>query len=179
MIRDRNKLAERVNAALVKNGLKPLAEPWPVVWERMRRGGLGSATSVDGRRIVKISEKLCNTRNPKPAERTYMHELIHHALSTQEIRELHGDNFRRVAFTLGLRDYGDNTWRWKQTCPVCGSWVKLHTKEKRRVCWKCPSKKTVKRGKLFEVTILERPLMRISKIFELKRETSASRKRDD
>ena len=164
---NKDKQVRQVNRALENHGLKPLAQPWHIKWVKFRGHTLGKATSQNGSPLVHIAEHLWGASTIKQAEDVYAHELIHHGLAANEIHEpTHGPVFKKVAYTAGLRNGGDQTWRYKHTCPRCAYWIKTHSRGKKaKTCRHCTPVKTEKRsaGKLIVTMIYQ--LMKVEKLW--------------
>ena len=173
MVTNKNKIVSRVNRALAKCGLPEAAKELPIEWKTFRGNIMGLATcDTQGNQTVTMDERYYGQAHIKKAESIYAHELIHHALADAKIQEgPHGKMFRRVALTAGLKDFGDHTWRYQWTCPVCKWWVKTHQKGKLRLCTHCQpiteTKTMIRNGVRYQATTTMRVALKCKKILSV------------
>jgi hypothetical protein len=64
-------------------------------------------------------------------KKTLLHELLHFVHPGG-----HTKAFRKHTYALGLRSYGDRTWKWKYECS-CGWWIKVHKRTDASYCRHC------------------------------------------
>lgn len=69
--------------------------------------------------IISVSEKHYQRATQTEIKRTILHEMIHYKLFHEGKRRGHTDEFKKIAWELGLRSSSEHNWRWIYNCDTC------------------------------------------------------------
>lgn len=69
--------------------------------------------------IISVSEKHYMLATQTEIKRTILHEMIHYKLFHGGKRHGHTDEFKKIAWELGLRSSSEHNWRWEYNCDTC------------------------------------------------------------
>lgn len=93
------------------------------------KNGIGS--------IIAVSESHYLYSRKTDINRTILHELIHYKLFHEGKRCGHTDEFKKIAWQLGLRSSSEYNWRWEYNCDICRRKYKTIRHWSKYKCWWC------------------------------------------